>query len=143
MAQGKLQHPAETASHYMHLAVHREVIEAKSATVTDLTVNAALRLLKPKKVEKDKGAKQNKAGSIFDLSSRTWADAPDLARASFVNTVGLQAFYQAASPSLQQEFRDWLLQQERLPVAQHVQSEIPADLSIPDCLKRGEAAGHA
>ena len=39
--------PPRTASHYMRLAEHRELIEVKSATVADLTVNAALRLLKP------------------------------------------------------------------------------------------------
>jgi hypothetical protein len=41
--------PARTASRYMLLAEHREVIESKSATVADLTINAALRLLQPKK----------------------------------------------------------------------------------------------
>jgi Protein of unknown function (DUF3102) len=132
--------PPRTASRYMLLAKHRETIKAKSATVADLTVRAAERLLKPKNKGIPRPRNKPVDKSVFALSSLTWSDAPVLARTSFVNGVGLQALYEAAPTNSQRQFRDWLLQQEQLPVDEQVRTEtwphIPGDLGIPDFLKR-------
>jgi hypothetical protein len=68
--------PPRTASHYMRLAENRELIEAKSANVADLTIAAALRLIKPKQPKKaDTGSKPTLVVTIPTQAGATLASA--------------------------------------------------------------------
>jgi hypothetical protein len=123
----------------MRLAEHREVIEAKSATVADLTVNAAARLLKPKKRKTETKVKPAKKPATVELNSLSWSGAPAPARARFVSGVGLQALYEAAAADEREQFKVWFQQQSQPPAVEPsptIALDIPADLNIPEFLRR-------
>ena len=135
--------PPRSATKYMKLAEGRETIEKNQIGLgADLTINAALRLLKPKtkKAEPPDRPKKKPAAPQI-LSSLSWSDAPQQKRTSFVDAVGLQALYAAAPPRHQEHFRAWLLKPD--PIVEQLRPEmdprIPDDLSIPDFLKRERA----
>jgi hypothetical protein len=133
--------PPRSATNYMKLAEGREILEKNQIGIAaDLTIRAALRLLKPKtkKAESSDRPKKKPATERI-LSSLTWSDAPQTAQTSFVDAVGLQALYAAAPPDHQAHFRAWLLQKQAPAVEQshpEMDAQIPEDLSIPDFLKR-------
>jgi hypothetical protein len=133
--------PPRSATKYMKLAEGREIIEKNQiGPAADLTINAALRLLKPKakKFEPPDRPKKKPAAKQI-LSSLSWSDATQPTRTGFVNAVGLQALYDAAPPDHQQQFRAWLLQQqESRPTVEQPRPDlrVPNDLSVPDFLKR-------
>src|SRR4029077_882333 len=113
-------------------------IEANQQRVADLTVNAALRLLKPKTT---RAAPRRKLKPIAAgaLNSLAWSDAAPEARVKFIDAVGLQALFAAAPIDHRQQFRAWLLQQDQPPAVEQPRPDaphIPDDLSVPDFLKR-------
>ena len=127
----------------MKLAEGQEIVEKNQIGIgADLTINAALRLLKPKtkKVEPPERPKKKPAAERI-LSALSWSDAAQPMRTSFVDAVGLQALYEAAPPDHQDHFRAWLRKHEPdHPTVEQSRPEmdpdIPDDLSIPDFLKR-------
>src|SRR5438105_623413 len=69
--------PARTATHYMHLARHRGELEAKSATVADLSVRAAMELIAPEEPDEDDGDDASPADAD-ESESDEWMTPPDI-----------------------------------------------------------------
>jgi hypothetical protein len=132
--------PQTTASLYMRLAENRERIEGQTSNgVANLTVRAALRLLKPKTLRRGTSAAPPKPATpaIGGLNSLAWSDAPAPMRARFVSSVSLQELFKAAPADQQENFRTWLSQQNQPAVEPAPQDlSIPDDLSIPAFLHR-------
>jgi hypothetical protein len=90
--------PPRTASRYILLAENRGLIEANSATVADLTVRGALRLLRPKPKPKTTLHKKRPPFATA-LSTLAWSDASPDARARFIDGVGVRSIWDAMTPS--------------------------------------------
>jgi hypothetical protein len=136
-----------TARRYMQLA---ELAGAKSVVATDLnglSIEGAIKRLAPPKAPKQPTNKINPAQpqktnvevcSYTDkLNSLAWADASVDARRHFVSAVGFEAWLEAMPA-------EWLPLIEQRLVRQHlawvtISHEIPADLSIPQYLRRTPA----
>ena len=94
--KGVCKLPPRTASRYMLLAENRETIKTKSATVADLTVRAALRLLKSDRPKP--AARPRKKAPPAALNSLAWSEAEPEARAKFIDGVGVRALWDAMTP---------------------------------------------
>jgi hypothetical protein len=103
--------PERTVRLYMQLSKNRKAIEAKTATVADLTVRGAVELISVKKSDTPAKVKETVPASVSTqpkkksssvdlgsgLNSLQWSDAVSERQIKFIDAVGLRQIYDAAT----------------------------------------------
>jgi hypothetical protein len=103
-----------TARDYMALTEGRETIEtANRQRAAEMSIRAALRLLKPTKPRKKPDGPRQKKPKVYTgaLNSLAWSEATPAERTAFLANVGVKSIWDALSPSQRQAIIEYALNQ--------------------------------